>query len=415
MARGECYIDLCDESRYQIRVTPAGWQVVPESEIKFLRHPGMASLPRPVSGGDLRDINRYLNLDRDDLLLVLVWLTFVVQRHESYPILIISGVQGSGKTTLTRVLRKLVDPAVAELTDVPRSRRDLAIAASQSHLLALDNLGAVDASLADAMCRVATGGGFRTRRLYTNREEVIFTFRNPQIINGIGDVVSRPDLLDRALLVNMKPIDEKERRDEQQFWSDFRLDQASLFGAMLDAIVAGVGRLESIRIPALPRMADFARWGLAVSEALGFCPEDFEAAYQRNLEKITGTTVEASPVAFVISRFANSQSQKRYSGTMTELLRELNAFIEKKDPRLSSSQPIERRHPSWPKSANLLGIEIRRVQPALAKLGINCECRHTNRGTVIDLSMATASENADDGIGGFVTEELERAQSVAAS
>jgi hypothetical protein len=80
------------------------------------------------------------------------------------------------------------------------------IAAKNSHLLAFDNLSGLTAWLSDALCRLATGGSFAVRQLYTDDEEVLFEATRPILMNGIEDVISRPDLADRAIVVAVAGI-----------------------------------------------------------------------------------------------------------------------------------------------------------------------------------------------------------------
>jgi hypothetical protein len=54
------------------------------------------------------------------------------------------------------------------------------IAAKNGWLIALDNLSRVHTWLSDALCRLATGGGFATRELYANDEEVLFDAKRPK-------------------------------------------------------------------------------------------------------------------------------------------------------------------------------------------------------------------------------------------
>jgi putative DNA primase/helicase len=51
------------------------------------------------------------------------------------------------------------------LRALPRSERDLAIATGNAWVLAFDNLSGIRDWLSDALCRLATGGGFATRQL----------------------------------------------------------------------------------------------------------------------------------------------------------------------------------------------------------------------------------------------------------
>jgi hypothetical protein len=58
------------------------------------------------------------------------------------------------------------------------------IAANNGHLLAFDNLSGLPAWLSDALCRLASGGSFAVRQLYTDDEEVLFKAARPTFLNG---------------------------------------------------------------------------------------------------------------------------------------------------------------------------------------------------------------------------------------
>ena len=127
-------------------------------------------------------------------------------------IVVLSGEQGSAKSTFSAILRALLDPNTAPLRALPREDRDLFIAANNGHVLAFDNVSGLPAWISDTLCRLATGGGFAVRQLYTDQDEVLFDATRPVILNGIEDIVARPDLADRAVFLTLEPIPEERRR-----------------------------------------------------------------------------------------------------------------------------------------------------------------------------------------------------------
>jgi hypothetical protein len=96
-----------------------------------------------------------------------------------YPLLATSGEQGSAKTVLSKILKALVDPNVAPARALPREERELMIAANNGYLLAFDNLSSLPTWLSDALCRLASGGSFAVRQLYTGHDEVLFQAFRP--------------------------------------------------------------------------------------------------------------------------------------------------------------------------------------------------------------------------------------------
>jgi hypothetical protein len=71
---------------------------------------------------------------------------------------------------------------------LPREDGDLFIAASNGHVLAFDNVSGLPGWISDALCRLATGGGFAVRQLYTDHDEVLFDAARSVILNGIENL-----------------------------------------------------------------------------------------------------------------------------------------------------------------------------------------------------------------------------------
>src|SRR5262245_62799068 len=135
----------------------------------------MLPLPIPQPGGKLEPLAALLNLPSpDDLALVAAWLLAALRPGGPYPLLVVAGEQGAAKTTLAKMMRALVDPNVAPVRTLPGEERDLFIAANNGHVLAFDNLSALPPWLSDTLCRLASGGSFATRQLYTDGDEVLF-------------------------------------------------------------------------------------------------------------------------------------------------------------------------------------------------------------------------------------------------
>ncbi len=201
---GRIYLDLADDCWRAVEIGPDGWQVITCPPIRFRRAAGMLPLPMPRRGGSIGALASFFNLpNRNDFVLVVAWLLAALRPGGPYPLLAVSGEQGSAKTVLAKILRALIDPNAAPVRTAPREERDLFIAAGNGHLLAFDNLSDLPACVSDALCRLASGGSFAVRQLYTDRDEVLFQAARPIILNGIEDIITRPDLADRAIFLNL--------------------------------------------------------------------------------------------------------------------------------------------------------------------------------------------------------------------
>jgi hypothetical protein len=214
---GRMYLDLAGEHWRAVAIDRDVWKVVGCPPVRFRRSPGMLPLPLPERGGSIADLRSFINLpNQNDFFLVVAWLLAALRPTGPYPLLTISGEQGSAKTFLSKLLRALVDPNVAPVRALPREERDLMIAANNGHVLAFDNLSGLPPWLSDALCRLASGGSFALRRLYTDDEEVLFKVARPIVLNGIEDIIGRADLADRAIFLMLAPIEEKQRRSETE-------------------------------------------------------------------------------------------------------------------------------------------------------------------------------------------------------
>src|SRR6516165_11727644 len=235
------YLDLADHLWKAAEIGPDGWRIMTHPPVRFRRAAGMLPLPIPERGGSIETLASFLNLPaRDDQVLVVSWLLGGLQHRGPFPLLAIAGEQGSAKTVLSKILRALIDPNVAPVRAPPREERDLMIAANNGHVLAFDNLSILPGWLSDALCRLASGGSFALRQLYTDADEVLFQAARPTILNGIEDVVRRQDLADRAIFLTMGSLRDEQRRPETDLWREFELARPRILGALLDVVAHGL-------------------------------------------------------------------------------------------------------------------------------------------------------------------------------
>jgi hypothetical protein len=328
------YLDLGDETWRAVEIDATGWRVIDNPPVRFRRSPGVLPLPTPVKGGSIQTLKSFLNVGSEgDFVLVVAWALAVLRDRGPYPILVLSGEQGSAKSTFSSMLRSLLDPNTAPLRALPRDTHELFIAANSGHLLAFDNVSGLPPLLSDTLCRLSTGGGFSVRRLFTDQDEVLFEAVRPVILNGIEEFVTRPDLADRAVFLTLEPIPEEKRRPESELWASFEAERPRLLGALLDSVVEGLKRLPDTHLKKLPRMADFALWATAC-ETEFWSPGTFEAAYNSNRDEAIDVVLEADPIGAAI--VALTAARTIWTGTATDLL----ATLSQMGGRVFSSQRV---------------------------------------------------------------------------
>ena len=370
MLRNAIYIDLGDATGDRVKITAEDWKI--ESGLlapPFFRRPGgMLPLPRPERGGTIQTLAKFLNLhsrNQDDFKLLFGWLVDALFPGGPYTMLVLNGPQGSAKSTTLRILRDLIDPAEAAMPSLPKSERDLFIAGSKMHLLSYDNVSELKDKLSDAFCRMINHGTYRTRKLYTNLDEIIIKLRRPVIFNGISHFVRQNDFMDRAIFIELPTIHESQRRIEGNLLADWEQARPQVLGALYDRIVVALRNLETVKLPKLPRMADSARW-ITAAESDGFWESgSFLEEYQGNRSGIVDLTLESDPIAVAVSRLLVGQSNWR--GSSTELLRALKAV---------ATDDLQKQK-DWPKAPVVLSNRLMRLEGFLTAKGINIERRRT--------------------------------------
>lgn len=354
---GNIYVDLCDGSWRVAEITRAGWSIRDESPVMFRRSRGMLPLPPPESGGSVEELRSFLNVDDATWPLVVSWLVSILRPRGPYPVLALFAEQGSGKSTTGRLLRNLVDPNSAPLRAEPKDGRDLMIAANNSWCLAYDNLSHVPSWLSDAMCRLSTGGGFATRELFTDQDEIIFDSQRPLMLTSIEEVATRSDLLDRCLIVWLPAIPEDRRRPEAEMLAQFEAARPRIFGALLDAVSGALRDLPAVRLACLPRMADFAVWAVAAESGLGWAPGRFLMAYHGNRESANELAIDSTVIGRPL--LEHLESNGGWTGTSSELLHILE----------SRASDQAKRQTGWPKNPRALSGQLKRLSPNLRASG----------------------------------------------
>jgi GNAT superfamily N-acetyltransferase len=375
-AYGGIVIDTGAADWSVIEVTDNGWRIRHQHGVNFRRTTKATALPIPMRP-DFSLIWKYVNVEESDRVLVAGWLLAALRPHGPFPILLLLGEQGTGKSYSSRTLKALTDPSGVPLRPPPRDDRDLLVAALNSWVLALDNLSGATPQLSDALCRLATGGALAGRKLYTDTEESAHNIQRPVILNGIDDLASRPDLAERCIHLALPTL--TTRATESDMAVMFKVDAASIMAALLDGLALALRDHRRVNIGQLPRMADFAKWAAAGVPALGFTAPAFVETYRRNQADAVALGLEASAVASTVRAFV--ERHRRWKGTARELLNRLNQEAE-----------ADRNLPGWPHTPKGLQTILRRLAPSLRSIGIQVERDRDATNQYITLSCKPAGE-----------------------
>ena len=382
----DIYLDLADPFWEQIRVTKDEIQLVParESPVRFMRTQAMLPLPYPAPGDGLSTLREFLNVESDgDLVLIISWLIGAMRPDGPFPILMLQGEQGTAKSTTARLLSSLIDPSELGSRSLPKSERDLAITATKAWVLSFDNLSHLEGWLSDAFCRVATGGGLATRTLYTDDSETIFRLKRPLIMNGISDIATRHDLADRSIIVNLPVIPEERRRSEREIRESWERVWPQMLAALCKAVSTGLQNIGHVKLERSPRMADFAEWVTAVEPSLPWEEGRFLKEYTMNREYLVEVGLESDEVGSTVLEFM--KGRKEWTGTPTDLLKELNGIIPKGTQRRKF----------WPKRPNTLSNRLLQVAPVLRKKGIEIERSKSGKRNITITKVSKTTDSTD--------------------
>jgi hypothetical protein len=353
---GRIYVDLCDAAWTAVEIQAGSWRLVSDPPVRFRRARGMLALPVPDPDGDINELRRFVNVASDaDWRLLVAWLLYAWRADRPYPALVLRGEQGSAKSTTGRILRSLIDPNISPLRAEPREVRDLMIAATNSWCIALDNISHLPHWLSDSLCRLATGGGFSTRELYSDGDEALFDVIRPALLTGITDVVTSSYLLDRVLTIDLPRIPDERRQTERRLWAELNDARPRMLGGLFHSLSRVLAEPE-VTLPKVPRMADFAENSVAVERAMGWPAGSFFDAYTGNRDAARETALEDSLIAPLIRQKAEEGG---YIGGARGLLAWLNEQVDERPQR----------QPGWPQRSDKLSHQLRRLMTDLREAG----------------------------------------------
>jgi len=363
------WLDLCNEAWQCVQITATGWAVVAgDGAPLFTRSQSMRPLPVPKRGGKLDALWPLVNIPEADRMMVVAWMLECLRADTPHVVLELNGEQGSAKSSTQRALRRLIDPNQADLRAAPKSVEDVWIAARNSHMVSLENLSHLPAPYQDALCVLASGGGYSARTLYTNLEETIIDLRKPIMLNGISVIVTAQDLLDRCLHIDLPTIQSRELAGDME--QRFEAVQPALLGALLDVFVKVLAMLPKVEIAPedRPRMADFAALGEAVFRVHSEPAGAFLSRYSELRVDGVRRTIDASPVGAALVAYLAVVADG-FTGTLARLLESLDRY---------------RPHgEAWPRSAKGLGDALRRLAPALRLIGFECKSLPKTGGVIL--------------------------------
>ncbi|MDP3402004.1 MAG: hypothetical protein Q8R97_12875, partial [Brevundimonas sp.] len=340
-----------------VRITSAGWATGELPTSAFVRGAGYGELPEPGRGGSIRDLQGFLGLDEHNFLLIVGFLINALKPIGPFFALLIQGEQGSGKSFVVQIIKRLLDPNEAERMRLPDAERDLMIHALHYRVLNYDNASGMKAAVSDTLCALLTGGGFATRELFSDGDLFVISTMRPVVLNGITGVVHRPDLMERAIPLRLTPMDPGTRRTEAELWAQFEALQPALLGALYDGVAAALANLANVEPPRNLRMADAAHWIAASERGMGIEEGAIIRAITTAQEDLVVERVSEDSLVLAIVDRVKAADGRQWEGTVGELLNAIRTAYEND------------RH--LPRSPSQLSAVLKRLRPAMAMAGVH--------------------------------------------
>ncbi len=312
-----------------------------------------------MRNGDISSLWNMVNVSEHDRLLIIAWLIDCLRPETPFPLLEFIGEQGSAKSTTQMMLRRLIDPNSCDLRAAPKTIEDIFVSAGVNWLVSYENISHLSPQVQDALCVLATGGGFAKRKLYSDADESVILVKRPVVLNGIGAAVTAQDLIDRTISIETPLI--TLRTEITELWGQYTLHQAGMLGSLLNIFSESLSRLKHITLPQAdrPRLAEFAKLGMAVAETMGKNGEDFLTQFNASRQESIARTIDASPVASALIEWFDDCNRH----TTVLPVKQLFLQVERKKPLNTDS---------WPRSAKGFADALRRMAPALRYIGIEC-------------------------------------------
>jgi hypothetical protein len=374
---GGIEIDHCDELHTRTRITAGKVEMVSSSDTVFYRTVNTQAMIMPAEKGDLNLLKKYLNVHATSVVQLVAWITYTLAHPKApsskYPILVLSGNEGSGKSSLCKnVLIRLIDPNAIGVQVFPQNAKDLAIASQTAHLLCFDNIRGFKHNMADMLCIAATGGTITTRQLYTNDEQQSISLHAAIVLNGIHSFIDTPDLSQRCLPIHLISMEKAKRKSEEQLTKELEADLPAIMRGLFDLIAEVFTHLPNVEITHPERMIEFSRWLGAMELAAGVPAGIYQELYSDTLQQGQLDTLMDNPLAAALIEFADKYVDDFWSGTPAALLNKLSDNVS-----FGTQRSRE-----WPQNPIALSKRIAGLQAGLLSQGIKIELTRGKERTV---------------------------------
>ncbi|WP_298445796.1 hypothetical protein [uncultured Ferrimonas sp.] len=361
-------IDVCDDEGTQYQLKDGEVTVISQdSEALFISSQDAQALPTLTEEGDWKMLLPYLNMEKRHQFLFIAWLlhTMTLIRHPdtAYPILVIYGGQGTGKSTVSkRIIRSLLDPRAAKIKSFPKEKENLAIALQNEFCSIYDNMRSLSKEWSDYLCIAATYGVEEKRKLFTDGDSVKFNLHGSLVLNGIHDFIKEPDLASRSIYISMKQLTEEQRVNSKEMLGNLEKDMPKIYTGLLQLLAKILHVLPEVTITKAGRLDEFSRF-LAGFEIVSGVPDGhLQGLYLKNQKDSALESLYLNKLAKPLIHIAQQTGTAGKKFTPTELYDELLRVT-----------PIPDRKGEFPENPIQLGLRVDGLISSLGMAGIRVE------------------------------------------
>lgn len=384
------WYDLSNEQWQAVKITKDGWDIIDKPPPLFRRRPHQKPHVQPKPNGDLSKLYPFLEgiEASEHKKIVILWLISCFIPEFPHPILVPYGDQGSGKTTLTKNCKAIVDPSLIETLGRIGRVDDLVQVLSHHWMLSFDNLSSLSKDIQDILCGAVTKSNYSKRKLYTDDEDIIGLLHNCLIISGINYPATAPDLLDRCILIKLKRFsNNKNNKKDVDLAKTFQSILPDVLGGIFDIISKTIRIKDKIKLNSFPRMLDFVEWGCAIAENMdGWNAKTFMEVYQKSITARNLEIIAAHPISNALMEFMENRDE--WEGTAQELFDELDQIVPKQ----------ERKTKIWPKVAHVFTRQLNILKVNLNEAGIKIESKKTMKGRIISITNNVVKKQNNLGV-----------------
>lgn len=358
--------DLCDGN--VIEITEAGYQKTSKKDQGYLnlfKKDTMVKQTHPETTDEslIEMIQELTQIKSEDKLKVYVlWLVSSFFPDLKTPILMLLGEQGSGKSVLSELTKRIVDPSTNDKQHSIKKEHDFAIVMRDNYMTLFDNLSNLKSEISDAMCQSVSGGQFSTRKLYTTDTTLSIDMQAKMILNGITISNTKPDLLERSILLRLEKLTQDTLKNEETIESKFKEKLPKILHRIFTVISGVFKTLPEHEVSTSLRMNDFARYAVAIGEQLEISKEEVIRLLEEN-QKEVNEDVYDDPLFEGLIKVLDERNNK-FHGTASDLLKDL--------------KPLHLQ--GLPGAPNSLSAKLTRNKHNLKQIGITFEKRKESSG-----------------------------------